>query len=136
MAFNAQKINPLDRQPRKAVGIQIPYSSPSVFISNYQTRDAIKVNLINYLLTGRGERYFNPNFGSGIRNLLFEQITSNVLDELKVRIQQEILLNFPQIKLTELLVEADPDRNTVVIYFKYRIENTDIVDEVLLNLEQ
>lgn len=136
MAFNAQKINPLDRQPRKAVGIQIPFSSPSVFTSNYQTKDAIKVNLINYLLTGRGERYFNNTFGSGIRNLLFEQITPTVLDDLRARIQQEIAVNFSQVRLTELVVDADPDRNTVVIYFKYRIENTDTVDEVLLNLEQ
>jgi phage baseplate assembly protein W len=136
MAFSVQKINPLDRQPRKAVGLKIPFSSPSVFTSNYQTKDAIRVNLINYLLTGRGERYFNLEFGSGIRNLLFEQITETTLEELRFRIEQEILQNFPQLTLNTLLVESQPDTNTVNIYFRYSIQSTDIVDEVLLNLQQ
>ena len=39
---SAKKINPLDRQPRKAVGVDLPFSSPSVFNSTYQTKDALK----------------------------------------------------------------------------------------------
>ena len=72
MAFDAKKINPIDLKPRVAVGVDIPFSGKAVFNQTFQTVDAIKANLINYLLTGRGERYFNPTFGSGIRNLIFE----------------------------------------------------------------
>ena len=74
MAISTKKINPLDRQPRKAVGIDIPFSAPAVFNSTFQTKDALKVNLINFLLTNRGERPLNPNFGGGIREMLFENI--------------------------------------------------------------
>jgi len=52
MAFDAKKINPLDRQPRKAVGVNLPFSGQAVFNSNYLTKDAVRNNLINYFLTG------------------------------------------------------------------------------------
>jgi hypothetical protein len=75
MAFNIAKINPLDLQPRKAVGVSIPFSSRAVFNSTYTTQDALKSNLINFLLTNKGERFLNPNFGADLRALLFEQMT-------------------------------------------------------------
>ena len=31
MAFNRRKINPLDLQPRKAIGVSLPLSGKSVF---------------------------------------------------------------------------------------------------------
>ena len=31
MAFDVKKINPLDRQPRKAVGVNLPFSGQAVF---------------------------------------------------------------------------------------------------------
>ena len=42
MAFEVKRINPLDRQPRKAVGISLPFSGQAVFNSTYTTKDAIK----------------------------------------------------------------------------------------------
>jgi len=64
MAFEVKKINPLDRQPRKAIGVDLPFSANAVFNSTFQTKDALKVNLINYLLTNRGERPLNPYLGA------------------------------------------------------------------------
>jgi phage baseplate assembly protein W len=136
MAFDVRRIPVLDRQPRKAVGLQIPYSSPSVFISNFQTKDALKTNIVNYLLTGNGERYFNISFGSGIKNLLFEPITDQTGDELEFKLKQELSINFPQISITQLIVEPDSNQNTIRIFFRYQILSTDIVDDVLLNIEQ
>ena len=74
MAFEAKKINPLDRQPRKAIGVSLPFTGLGVFNSTFTTRDAVKNNLINFFLTGKGERFLNPTFGTGLRNLLFENI--------------------------------------------------------------
>ena len=49
MAFDVKRINPIDRQPRKAVGVGIPFSGKAVFNSTYETKEAIKANIINYL---------------------------------------------------------------------------------------
>ena len=66
MAFNPQLINPIDLNPNLAVGVNLPFSGPSVFTPNYLTSHAIKNNLINYFLTNPGEIPLNPTFGGGL----------------------------------------------------------------------
>ena len=51
MAFQIQKIYPLDLEDRKAIGVDLPFTGTAVFNSNYLTKDAIRNNLINYFLT-------------------------------------------------------------------------------------
>ncbi len=71
MAFDAQQIYPQDLDVNQAIGINLPLNGNAVFTSNYQTRDAIKNNLINFFLTNPGERYLNPEFGGGLREFIF-----------------------------------------------------------------
>ena len=35
-------------------------------------KDKVKTNILNVLLTERGERLYMPNFGCGLKNLLFD----------------------------------------------------------------
>lgn len=136
MAFDVKKINPLDRQPRKAVGINLPFSGGSVFNSNYLTKDAIRNNLINYFLTGKGERYMNPSFGSGLPSELFEQITEEKLNVLGIKIREELKLYFPKVESQDLSLIADPDKNSIEFYLKYKIIDSNIEDEVIINIQQ
>ena len=92
MAFNVQRINPLDLQPRKAVGVSLPFSSNSVFNSTYTTQDALKANLVNHFLTEKGERYLNPDLGAGLRRLLFDQITEDKKGEIDAVIKTLVIL--------------------------------------------
>ena len=134
MAFEVRKINPLDLQPRKAVGINIPFTAKTAFSSNYQTKDAIKNNLINYFLTGRNERYLNPLFGFGLRNELFENITEEKLDTLDAKAREALRVYFPKVLPREIKLTSDPDMNTVGFYLSYSIANTGIDDELLINV--
>ena len=135
MAVSAKKINPLDRQPRKAVGVDLPFSSPSVFNSTYQTKDALKVNLINFLLTNVGERPLNPTFGAGLRALLFENINQQELDDIKETISTSITRFFPNIKPTLIKLGSEPDSNTISFFLKYAITDQNIQDEILINIQ-
>lgn len=135
MAVSAKKINPLDRQPRKAVGVDLPFSSPSVFNSTYQTKDALKVNLINFLLTNVGERPLNPTFGAGLRDLLFENINQLELDDIKETISTSITRFFPNIKPTLIKLGSEPDSNTISFFLKYAITDQNIQDEILINIQ-
>jgi phage baseplate assembly protein W len=130
MAFNAKKIFPIDRKPGTAVGIDLPLNSPSVFRSNYTTKDSIKSNLVNYFLTNTTERYLNPTFGGNIRSFIFEQINSSNTDSLKEDIQSKISLNFPNINIKDLEVYSFEDNNTVSIEMTYEILNTGVEDEI------
>jgi len=136
MAFNIQKINPLDLQPRKAVGVNLPFSSNSVFNSTYTTQDALKANLVNHFLTEKGERYLNPDLGAGLRRLIFDQITEDKKGEIDAVIRTEISTYFPSLQINNVKIASSPDTNTVTVFIKYSVMQTNIQDELLINFEQ
>ena len=128
MAFSPQQIAPVDFDASVAVGVNLPFSGPAVFISNYQTKDAIKNNLINFFLTNPGERVLNPTFGGGLRAFLFEQITLDNLNFLREDINEKLTLYFPNIIVEDLIATGNPDQNTINVTLKYSVINTSIND--------
>ena len=52
--------------------------------------EAVRRSLRNLILTNNGERFYRPNLGSGIRNLLFEPATEMVRDKLHTTITETI----------------------------------------------
>ena len=136
MAFQIEKIHPLDLQPRKAIGVTIPFAAKDVFVSTYTTKDALKSNLVNFLLTEQGERFLNPEFGAGLRALLFEQITSDTRDQIEGKIRSGIYKWFPNVQITSLIISSSPDINAVTVSMQYAVIQTNIHDELLINFEQ
>ena len=133
MAFQVRKIDPLDLQPRKAVGVSLPFSGKAVFNQTFETKDAIKTNLINYFLTARGERFLNPDFGNSLQNLLFDNITQDKVTEIDSLIREDLRIFFPKIEPVEVSTVGDPDNNTVQFSLRYKITDTDVEDEVTIN---
>jgi phage baseplate assembly protein W len=135
MAQIIQNKYPIDLDARKAVGFGFPLNGNAVFIPTYQTRDQIKANLVNYILTNRGERVFNPNFGANLRALLFEGIDDSTLDEIQNRIQNSISTYFPQIIINQIKFNTQPDQNTINFTLTYQIINFGITDSVNILLQ-
>lgn len=135
MAYQIRKIDPLDLQPRKAIGVSLPFSGRAVFNSTYTTKDSIKSNLINFFLTGRGERVFRPNFGSNLRTLLFKNIDENEILSTKLQLEESLRFYFPRVITEQLTIEASPDSNLIEVYFKYSVNETNIEDEISINIE-
>lgn len=136
MAFEVRKIDPLDLRPSKGVGVSLPFTGPAVFNTTYETKDAIKTNIINFFLTGVGERFLNPTFGSGLRNLLFDQLTQDKIDQIKDIIQEGLNLYFPRVITTDMQLNAEPDTNSVFLILAYKISETNIEDSLVINFEQ
>tara|TARA_R110002020_G_C15835215_1_gene734626 strand:+ start:16 stop:420 length:405 start_codon:yes stop_codon:yes gene_type:complete len=134
MAFNQQQISPLDFNPSTAVGVNIPFSGNAVFNENFQTKDAIRNNLVNFLLTNPGEHFLNPEFGGGIRNFIFSQINNNNLDFLQEDISEKIGIFFPDINIISLDVFGNSDSNSISINIDYTITNTSITDTINLRV--
>jgi phage baseplate assembly protein W len=130
MPFSPQQIAPIDFQPSVAVGVNLPFSGPAVFISNYQTKDAVKNNLINFFLTNSGERFMNPLFGGGLKSFIFEQINADNLNFLREDINDKISLYFPNIIVNDLIVTGQPDTNQITISLTYTVLNTGISDNI------
>lgn len=135
MAFEIKKIDPLDLQPRKAIGVKLPFSGRAVFNSTYQSKDAIKTNLINYFLTGVGERFMNPTFGNSLRNSLFENMTEESVKSIDALVRRNLKTYFPRVQPIDISTVGIPDSNSVQFALTYKVSDTNIEDEVIINFE-
>lgn len=123
-----------DLEQSKAIGIKIPFNNRGIFDQTYTTQNTLKSNLINFILTSTYERYLNPTFGTPVRDLIFDNINSGDIEQLKDTLRNKILTNFSNINLEEINIDADKN-NTIYLQIKYNILNTDIQDELVLNFE-
>jgi len=135
MARIIQSEFPIDLTPSVAVGYGFPLDGNAVFIPTFTTREQLKANLVNYLLTNKGERLFRPDFGGDLRNLLFEAILDSTTDALQIRIQNDINKYFPEIVVKQIEFINEPDRNEITFNLVYQIENFGIEDEITIELE-
>jgi phage baseplate assembly protein W len=130
MAYNAQKISPINFSPSVGVGVSLPLNGKSVFKSTFTTREAVKNNLINWFLTNNGERPLNPGFGGNLRRFIFEQINQGNLEFLQEDLQSQISTFFPSIVISNLDVLSYPDSNQIEVQILYSIKGTNSTDEI------
>lgn len=79
----------LDTRFVKPIGVTIPFNNPNgVFFQSYTNKVQVFSNLKNLLLTAKGERYVQTEFGTDIRTILFENINSE--EEFETAIKNEI----------------------------------------------
>jgi len=121
MAYRVPNINPLDVGQRVAIGVSIPFNQPQVFTQTYSTSDQIKSDIINFILTSKGERVLNPNFGSTIKQQLFETLTPTSTDNISNLLTDELKINFPSVQINEIKVNPQYDTNSVSITVNYSI---------------
>jgi len=128
------RIDPLDLDTRKAIGVKIPFNKSGVFQFNYTTKEQIKSNLINLLLTSPGERYHEPSYGVGIRDILFEQNTDSnqKISTLKSKIDQNISFHIPQIAISNL--EVTPQDKELLVQIAYVVLLDNDTNEISLTL--
>ena len=134
MAYNLKQINVLDLRSSTGVGVALPFNTSAVFQTVYTTQEQLKYNIINFLLTGKRERIFNPNFGAGIRNKVFDQITQDTIDSLDLQIRAGVEAYFPNIRITQLTFNSKPDQNLLTIQFSYIIKNSGVSDNIIIDL--
>jgi phage baseplate assembly protein W len=124
------RVNPLDLQKNIAIGVSLPFNSPSAFNKTYSTKDQIKANLINLLLTNKGERVMNPEFGADLRKSLFEGITDSNNELIKIKIINAINTFIPEVILVDIVVEPNADYNTLNITISYKLKISGTSDQI------
>lgn len=93
--------------------------------------DAVKVSVMNIILTNKYERPFNPNFGSNIRNYLFEPITPITTQNLITAISSAIKNYEPRANLINVNVTPYIDEQAYAVSVVFSILN--ISNSVTLN---
>jgi phage baseplate assembly protein W len=115
-------LNPQDVGQKRGIGINILFNNgKDVFNQTFTTKEQVKSNLINYILTNKGERMFNPSFGGDLRASLFEPDSN--FDNITVRLEQEIYAYIPNIVIRNIGIKKLSDENLVNIVLDYSINN-------------
>jgi phage baseplate assembly protein W len=117
-------------QKNIVIGVSLPFNAPGVFNKTYSTKEQIKSNLINLLLTDKGERIMNPEFGADLRRSLFDNITTTSIDLLRIKIIDAINIFIPEVELENVDVESNIDDNTLNVTINYRLRISNTPDQV------
>lgn len=127
------QLNPQDVGQPKGIGINVLFNNgTNVFNQTFTTKDQVKSNLINYILTDKGERFFDPTFGGNLRASLFEQDDNTTFDSVAARLENEIYRYVPNIKIKNINIKKQPDNNLVNIVINYSIYKQE--DTLVLNV--
>jgi len=124
------RVNPLDLQKNIAIGVALPFNGPGVFKSTYTTKDQIKSNLINLLLTDVNERVMNPNFGTNLKRFLFEGITNINNEALIDSLNNSISIYIPEITVTDIILTPTTDSNLINLTINYYLNISQTPDQV------
>lgn len=136
MAYNEQKIDPIDFEKNTAVGFKLPLSSNAGggFLLNYDTLSQAKTNLKNLLLTTKGERYMQPNFGTNLKKIVFEQNTEEIEEIIEDDIKGVVNFWLPYITIKDLKINRF--EHTIRIFVEFIINNNEFNrDSITLTVE-
>jgi phage baseplate assembly protein W len=122
-----------------AIGITLPIQiGNTAFNQSFITAEQVKSNIKNLLLTKRYERLMQPEFGSGIQELLFdmndevfaEKLENNIIDTMAK------WLSFVTVENIDIQQTNDmKDNNKVEVSISFRISDTQILDTVTFNVQ-
>lgn len=74
--------------------------------------------------TTPGERVMRPDFGAGLRALVFEPINTHTLALARHRVEQALIQWEPRIDSIEVQVRAEPKAGVLRIELRYRVRTT------------
>lgn len=98
--------------------------------------NAVKQSVRNLILTDRGERLMQPNVGSKIRSVLFENFTQQTVMLAKQYIK-EVFDNYePRAELLNIDISPDPDNNSMLIGIEFAIINIEEPQSLSLQIER
>ena len=121
-----------DNDTNVKVGIDLPIRRDDgldgFFATTSTTIEAVKNNIRNLLNTERGERFFQPNLGIGLRRYLFQQITNDVTLQIQNEIVDTINAFLPFVEVQDIQVKTSNNDESVNV-------NTFSVN-VLFNIKQ
>jgi len=135
------KVQDLTENDYKILGIGINKSSESngIFSVNYTTLTQAKDNLKNLILTHKGERLMNPEFGCDIWKLLFEPIIEGEIDsKIENTIVDAVSIWLPYLNIDEIIFDYDIndiDNHTIGLDIKFSLaSNPNLGDSVQINV--
>ena len=124
-----------------AVGITLPIQrgNDGYFAQSFRTFDQVRSNLKNLLLTKKGERILQPEFGSGLHDLLFQPATEKFEEDLENTINDAVAQWLPYIIVEDINIDISKemtDNNQAKVSLKFRQEGDQTLDTLTFLVEE
>ena len=101
-------------------------------VGTVKDTNSVKRGIQSLLMTENRERLFNPELGSGVKNLLFEPMTDLTIERLENEITSAVNSWEDRAELLELAITSEPDYNRYRVAVIFRLINQ--VEEDTLEL--
>lgn len=126
-------------QSPQPYGIVLPIShgTQGYFNQSYTIDEQIRTNLNLLLRTKKGERRMNPEFGSGLWNILFEQNTEDIVGIIDSAIRKDISrwMSYVDVQSIEIDRDSDASQHRLNVSVVYTVPSVGITNEQTLNVE-
>ena len=126
-----KRINPLDLNNNARIGVAFPLNDVNMTSGTLTTKEQLKANFLNLLLTVPGERLNHPTYGIGLKSQLFE----NSIDEITLQenINGTLAFWMPEIIVSDISLRQDIDEHRVSITITYSISLDETEDSIQIN---
>jgi phage baseplate assembly protein W len=123
-----------------AYGITLPLKrgNGGYFEQAFTSYEQAKTNLKNLLLTRKGERIMQPNFGTGLHSLLFEPMDGEYEGKLRDTITRNVSYWLPYINIQNIEVEMTDelkDKNQANLYLEFTVGNQIETQEITFTVQ-
>ena len=105
-----------------------PLSNDLIALKN---ESAIARSVRNLVLTIQGERPFQPVLGTGVNNLLFDNMDKLTASAIRSELRTTIENYEPRVEINEILVEPDFEGNAFHVTLQYFIIGIDVPEQEL-----
>ena len=105
-----------------------PLSNDLIALKN---ESSIARSVRNLVLTIQGERPFQPVLGTGVNNLLFDNMDKLTASAIRSELRTTIENYEPRVEINEIIVEADFERNAFDVTLQYFIIGMDVPEQEL-----
>mgnify|MGYP003121712726 CR=1 FL=1 len=131
-------VREIDRSDDVYVGLEFPldHNLTGFFRQTKTIQEQVKSNIKNLLLTSKGERVFQPDFGCDLKNIIFEQIDTQSLDNVDNSIRVALDTWLPYVNINDLIIvqsESNPNEITISLEYSTTLQ-PDALDNITFNL--
>ena len=128
-----------DLNPDVRIGLKLPFTRDRAGLigTTENTLEQAGYNIKNLLLTAKGERVMQPDFGSRLRELLFEQYTEDLTERIREEIGEAMSTWLPYITISSVNIiqdETNPNQTKVDLDFSLNYDPNRF-DSITLNFD-
>ena len=121
------------------INIRFPFldSEKGFFLDmTKKNKRAIKSDVMHLLLTNKGERLYQPDFGTDLKKFLFEPNIVTVQTDIKNEIQKALDRYIPNLQIDRLEVEPiDGSEHSVIVRLEYTVKNNTFTESDFVTIE-